>query len=39
VAARQAGLSEREVQRTLDSARNTGPAHPFPPDREAEAVT
>jgi Bifunctional DNA primase/polymerase, N-terminal len=39
VAARQAGLSEREVQRTLDSARKTGRAHPFPPDREAEAVT
>jgi Bifunctional DNA primase/polymerase, N-terminal len=39
VAARQAGLDEQEVQRTLDSARNTGQAHPFHPDHEAEAVT
>jgi hypothetical protein len=39
VAARQAGLEEREVQRTLDSARKTGQAHPVPPDHEAEAAT
>jgi Bifunctional DNA primase/polymerase, N-terminal len=38
VAARQAGLSDREVQRTLESARKGGQTHPFPPDREAEAV-
>ncbi len=38
-AARQAGLGEQEISRTLDSARETGHAHPFPPDHEAEAVT
>jgi hypothetical protein len=37
-AARQAGLGEQEISRTLDSARNTGQAHPSPPDHEAEAV-
>jgi hypothetical protein len=39
VAARQAGLDEREVQRTLDSARNTGQPRSPRPDHEAEAVT
>ena len=37
-AARQAGLSEQEISRTLASARKTGQAHPGPPDHEAEAV-
>ena len=37
-AARQAGLHDREIQRTLDSARNTGQGRPFPPDHQAEAV-
>ena len=38
-AARQAGLEEREIQRTLDSARKTGQSRPFQPDHQAEAVT
>ena len=38
-AARQAGLGEPEITRTLDSARRTGQARPEPPDRQAEAVT
>jgi Bifunctional DNA primase/polymerase, N-terminal len=37
-AARQAGLGEQEISRTLDSAHKTGQAHPGPPDHEAEAV-
>jgi Bifunctional DNA primase/polymerase, N-terminal len=37
-AARQAGLGEQEISRTLDSARKTGQAHPVPSDHEAEAV-
>jgi hypothetical protein len=37
-AARQAGLGEQEISRTLDSARNTRHGYPFPPDHEAEAV-
>ena len=36
-AARQAGLGEREITRTLDSARNSGPARPNGPDHQAEA--
>jgi Bifunctional DNA primase/polymerase, N-terminal len=36
-AARQAGLGEREVTRTLDSARKTGPARTHAPDLQAEA--
>ncbi len=39
VAARQAGLDEREIGRTLDSARNTGQTRPFGRDHEAEAVS
>jgi hypothetical protein len=39
VAARQAGLGEREITRTLDSARKTGGSRPFQPHPEAEAVT
>jgi hypothetical protein len=39
IAARQAGLDEQEVTRTLDSARKTGGGHPFHRDPEAEAVT
>jgi hypothetical protein len=38
-AARQAGLPEAEITRTLDSARCTGQARPEPPDHQAEAVT
>ena len=38
-AARQAGLGEPEITRTLDSARRTGQARPEPPDHQAEAVT
>jgi hypothetical protein len=38
VAARQAGLDEREIDRTLDSARKTGQARPFQHDHQAEAV-
>jgi hypothetical protein len=37
-AARQAGLQEPEVQRTLDSARHTSQAHTSGNDHEAEAV-
>jgi len=36
-AARQAGLGEREITRTLDSARKTGQPHPAAPDYQAEA--
>ena len=36
-AARQAGLGEREITRTLDSARKTGPARTPAPDHQAEA--
>jgi hypothetical protein len=39
VAARQAGLGDKEVTRTLDSARRTGPGHANPRDRQAEDVT
>jgi hypothetical protein len=35
-AARQAGLGEREITRTLNSARRTGQARPSTPDRQAE---
>jgi len=38
-AARQAGLDEREINRTLDSARRTGRSHHFQADRDAEAVS
>jgi Bifunctional DNA primase/polymerase, N-terminal len=38
-AARQAGLPDAEITRTLDSARRTGQARPEPPDHQAEAVT
>ena len=38
-AARQAGLLDTEITRTLDSARRTGQARPEPPDHQAEAVT
>jgi len=38
-AARQAGLGEREIHKTLDSARNTGQARPPQRDHQAEAVT
>lgn len=37
-AARQAGLPDAEITRTLDSARRTGQAHPEPPGQQAEAV-
>jgi hypothetical protein len=37
-AARQIGLGDQEITRTLDSARRTGQARPGPPDRQAEAV-
>ena len=37
-AARQAGLGDQEITRTLDSARRTGQARPEPPDHQAEAV-
>jgi hypothetical protein len=36
-AARQAGLGEREITRTLDSARKTGPTRTPAPDHQAEA--
>jgi hypothetical protein len=39
VAARQAGLDEPEITRTLDSARKTGGIRPFQHHPEAEAVT
>jgi hypothetical protein len=38
-AARQAGLDDKEIQRTLDSARKTGQARPFAGDYQAEAVS
>ena len=38
VAARQAGLGDTEITRTLDSARNTSQGRSAPPDRQAEAV-
>ena len=38
IAARQAGLDEREIQRTLDSARTTRQMRPFQHDHQAEAV-
>ena len=37
-AARQAGLGDQEISRTLDSARRTSQGHPAPPDHQAEAV-
>ena len=37
-AARQAGLGDQEITRTLDSARRTGQARPEPHDYQAEAV-
>jgi hypothetical protein len=39
VAARQAGLDEPEITRTLDSARKTREGRPFQPDPDPEAVT
>jgi Bifunctional DNA primase/polymerase, N-terminal len=38
-AARQAGLGDQEITRTLDSARRAGQAHPEPSSHQAEAVT
>jgi hypothetical protein len=38
-AARQAGLTEPEISRTLDSARRTSQAHPEPRGREAEGAS
>ena len=38
-AARQAGLGDQEITRTLDSARRTGQARPEPPGYQAEAVS
>jgi Bifunctional DNA primase/polymerase, N-terminal len=38
-AARQAGLGDQEIGRTLDSARRVGPARSEPPDYQAEAVS
>ena len=37
-AARQAGLGDPEISRTLDSARRTGQARPEPHGYQAEAV-
>ena len=37
-AARQAGLGDQEISKTLDSARRTGQGRPEPPDYQAEAV-
>ena len=37
-AARHAGLDDREITRTLDSARRTGPARHNPPDHQAEGA-
>ena len=37
-AARQAGLDDKEITRTLDSARKTGQASHVPPDHQAEAA-
>jgi Bifunctional DNA primase/polymerase, N-terminal len=39
VAARQAGLTEPEITRTLGSARRTSQAHPKPPDRQPEGAS
>jgi hypothetical protein len=39
VAARQAGLDQPEIERTLDSARNTGQGRPFQRDHQAEAAS
>jgi hypothetical protein len=39
VAARQAGLTEQEITRTLDSARRTSQAHPEPRGRQAEGAS
>lgn len=36
-AARQAGLTDQEITRTLDSAHKKREANPVPPDRDAEA--
>ena len=38
-AARQSGLGDQEINRTLDSARRTGQARSEPPDYQAEAVS
>jgi hypothetical protein len=38
-AARQAGLTEPEINRTLDSARRTSRAHPEPRGRQAEGAS
>jgi hypothetical protein len=38
-AARQAGLGEPEITRTLDSARRTGQAHPDAPGHQAEGAS
>jgi hypothetical protein len=38
-AARQAGLGDKEITRTLDSARRTGEHRADPHDRQAEEVT
>jgi hypothetical protein len=38
-AARQAGLTEPEISRTLESARHTSQAHPEPRDRQAEGAS
>ena len=38
-AARQAGLPDAEITRTLDSARRTTQARPEPPDRQAEGAS
>jgi Bifunctional DNA primase/polymerase, N-terminal len=37
-AARQAGLDDKEITRTLDSARRTGQVGHIPPDHQAEAA-
>ena len=39
VAARQAGLGDKEITRTLDSALRTGQVRRDPPDHQAEAVS
>jgi hypothetical protein len=38
-AARQAGLEDKEITRTLDSARRTGQASHVPPDHQAEPAS
>ncbi len=38
-AARQAGLDDQEITRTLDSARRTGQASHLPPDHQAEPAS